>query len=247
MLTIHQPHVRNDVVMAAVTVQGTTERLRVRVPGLIVTDKDINWTRGVAHASQARDTWLPDIEEAELGLAAALGPWLESHADSLPEEFEAEIKPMARRTKNGLVFFMFRNQREDGDGNNYAIDDSCDFDVELREIRRSSTASGFTAIWRVRSSSVCAEPRKQEEKVDSGPVECEATEEQQDTELIKLESEDAAECGDVEEPEDVDAEDEEDFEDTENSEDSEMESLKEEIGDMRRRMDTIMDKISRRD
>nr|WRJ69761.1 hypothetical protein TetV2_00312 [Oceanusvirus sp.] len=235
MLTIHSPHVSNDIVMAAVTMEGTTERLRLKIPDLTVTDKDMNWTRGVAHAPKA--SWMQEMEAVERALAAALSPWLSVHADSLPDGCESEVKPMARRTKNGLVFFMFRNQKDgDEDGGAYELDDECDFEVELREIRKSSTASGFTAIWRMRDVRV-----HEEEAAESEPEEPAVEPEETDVEPA-VEPEET----DVEPAEDPSEEPEEPEEPVDAKLDPVDASLMEEIVEMRKQMDTIMSKISRR-
>lgn len=159
MFVIHYPNVSEDgAVMAAVTKSDGRTRFRIRLSALVVSDKDANWTRCTSTSSSCE--WLVEMSEVERQLSGAIMGWEKRHADVIPSAESSGMKPVTRVLKNGVVFIMFRN--DPSDALEYAMDDMCDFELELRDIRRSPKTGVFASIWRavaatVRDQDVCSE------------------------------------------------------------------------------------------
>ena len=145
MFVIHYPNVSEDgAVMAAVTKSDGRTRFRIRLSDLVVSDKDANWTRCTSTSSSCE--WLVEMSEVERQLSGAIMGWEKRHADVIPSAESSGMKPVTRVLKNGVVFIMFRN--DPSDALEYAMDDMCDFELELRDIRRSPKTGVFASIWR---------------------------------------------------------------------------------------------------
>ncbi|AUF82286.1 hypothetical protein TetV_194 [Tetraselmis virus 1] len=205
MFVIHHPHVIEDgSVIAAVTTTDLRSRYRQRISNLVVSDKDANWTRGLT--SDNGEEWMQSLSDVHSNLSAVLQGWLSKHHDVLPwsPDTDLDLKPIVRKMKRGFSYIMFRNSKEQD--LDYDINDECDFIIELREIRKSGTATGFTTIWRVVEYSNVSEKSAEEEREpaeeehEPAEEEHEPAEEEHDQPVIEDDAVGVSETNEPEEP-----------------------------------------------
>lgn len=167
-LTIHYPRLVNGVTAAAVTLRGTSRRLALEVPGVRVSDVDANWTRCYSDTGGA---WASGIAAAEAAVAGELARWAARHAPDL-QHTDARVRPTVRPAGE-ISFLMFRNRPDERP--EYDVADKATFSLELREIRRSADAAGYSLIWRATGCRVL-------ERLSGGePDEADVTEETEET------------------------------------------------------------------
>ena len=190
-LTIHYPRLVNGVTAAAVTLQGTSRRLTLEVPDVCVSDVDANWTR--CYSSTGGD-WVRDVAAAEAAVAEELESWVTRHAADLQHE-DALVRPTVRPAGE-ISFLLFRNQP--GEEPQYEVGDRAGFAIELREIRRSVDAKGYSLIWRASGCRLAPAPEPEldpepEPEPEPAPVSREETETELESET-EVQERESSEC-----------------------------------------------------
>jgi hypothetical protein len=140
-VTIHYPRHSDESTAAAVTLAGSTARLTITIDGMWVSDVDQNWTR--CYSSSGGD-WSRKIASVDAVVAEELTRWAARHSDELPHE-DATLRPSVRAAGE-ISFILFRNQPDLVP--EYDVGDKASFDLELREVRRSASAPGYSLVWR---------------------------------------------------------------------------------------------------
>ena len=77
-------------------------------------------------------------------VAEELAKWSARHSDEPPHE-DAPLRPSVRAAGE-ISFILFRNQPDVVP--EYDVGDKASFDLELREVRRSASAPGYSLVWR---------------------------------------------------------------------------------------------------